>query len=422
MEKTKRVSLSFYPNLQKKRKKTGRIPVYLKLTFNGKKVEYRLPEQFDFDENTLLLWDAGLMQVRKNPCEVNSYLNKLKSRFDSYLTNNNFCLKHNLAFLLEFILERTQLEQNQNVGEYCTIFLQQHIEPSNELALGTKKNYRNAVEHFSNYLKNNGLSNLPLREFKYQHSYAFKSYLSSGDVNLSPVSCSSNIRRIKRIFKEAYRAELIDREPFTGIKITYKSGKKTPFLPTEYIKRIIYSEKLQGRPELILSRDLFLFGIFTGLSCVDYRLLKKNSLYPVLDGRVKLDTCRQKTKKQIIQILTKPAQMIAEKYIAFTRVDNDYIFPTITNETINKNLKVIAAMTDIPLNLSTKMSRTTCNHLIINSGNWDQVYKRIFMGWSNESAIELDYTTIVDETLLMHTKRLENHLFTTIGETLLLNL
>jgi hypothetical protein len=85
-------------------------------------------------------------------------------------------------------------------------------------------------------------------------------------------------------------------------------------------------------------------------------------------------------------------------------------------------LKEIAAHAGLNINLTTKISRTTCNQIVVNTGQFDLIYKRAYMGWSNSNDIQDVYTTLVDDVLLQNTLRLEAYLMNNIGNDLLIKL
>ena len=419
MKRQKNASLRFYPNVRKASKKSERVPIYLKLTFNGAKAETRIPAIYDIKSDDLKLWNDNFMRMTGKYPNLNSYLNKLQSKWDQYSLENNFTPLTSLENIVAIITERKSEAALTTVFCFVDEYMTTQIELRNDITEGTKKNYRKAVKHFKAFLKQEKLTGLLLTEFKYTHAKGFRLYMGSSDVNNSAVSASSNIRRIKTIFSEAIRMERIAKNPFSDIKLVQKSAINTPALTINQVKQILDCRAIQEDSNLQFYKDLFLFGCFTGLSCIDYRNLQVSDLFPVFDKRLKLDTSRTKTSKPVIQVIAKPAQAIIEKYAGLTYKQKGLLFPKISMETINEKLKIIAALAGININLSTKISRTTCNQIIINTGNWDPVYKRAFLGWSNRSDIQSVYTTIEDQVLLKNTQNLESYLISNLGTDLL---
>ena len=130
-------------------------------------------------------------------------------------------------------------------------------------------------------------------------------------------------------------------------------------------------------------------------------------MLPVFDGRIKYDNFRSKTGKTIIQIIPTAAQKIIEKY---SGMSNDGIFPKFWSQTFNDKLKIISGIIGLNIGLTSKVARTSCNQMLINVGGFDSVYKRAYLGWSNNSDISSVYTTIVDDILLRNTLNIETYL------------
>ena len=423
MKKQKHVSLKLYPNLIKQNKITGNCPVYLKLTYDGKKVETRLDASLDLSPSELPLWDEMLMRVRTKDSALNNYIHVIEQNFVAYNVEHNYQLLHPIKSLLDTILGREQqMAQKITVLAFCKGYIEKNVSLSNEITKGTKTNYQKAYKHFSNFITKYNLRDFPIAEFKYNHAMDFKLYMGSPEVNNSAVSTSSNIRRIKTMFNEAINLEIITKNPFDKVKMVYRGKEKTPCLTINQVKQIIECDIVTHNPDLVYYRDLFLFGCFTGLSCISIINLTSNVLYPIYNNRIKLDTLRDKTGKMIVQIIPTPALRIMKKYSNITQLGQSRIFPSFCNETFNIKLKEIAAHAGLNINLTTKISRTTCNQIVVNTGQFDLIYKRAFMGWSNSNDIQDVYTTLVDDVLLQNTLRLEEYLNKNIGDELLITI
>jgi site-specific recombinase XerD len=138
---------------------------------------------------------------------------------------------------MNLITERTLLDAQMPLLSFIEEYMS-HLEAKNDIAEGTKRNYRKAVKHFKNYLKKESISHFLLTEFKYLQAQKFRLYLGSPEVNNTPVSASSIIRKLKTIFGEAIRQEKISKNPFNEIKLIYKSGNNTPYLTPDQLKSI----------------------------------------------------------------------------------------------------------------------------------------------------------------------------------------
>jgi hypothetical protein len=117
-KRQQKCSFKFYPNQLKQKAKNGKIPIYLKLSFKGTKVETRLPERLDILEQELAIWDKDFMRIKsKKESKLNAYLNQIQTNWDKYNTECNYFPKHSLNQILDIILERK--EQNTLLTAYC---------------------------------------------------------------------------------------------------------------------------------------------------------------------------------------------------------------------------------------------------------------------------------------------------------------
>jgi integrase len=239
-----------------------------------------------------------------------------------------------------------------------------------------------------------------------------------GDVaKNAPSSTSTNIVRLKSIFFEAINEELILKNPFSKLKLRYRGMSKTPSLTIYQVKAILDNEKIIAEPRLRFYRDMFLFGCFTGLSVSNIISLSNTAIFPMITSGLKLDTSRVKTSELIVQVLPKAAEKIFYRYNGTSR--SQTVFPSFSADDFREKLKLIAVLADINVNLTTKLSRTTCNQMLVNVGSFDNIYKRAYMGWSNISSIESIYTTLVDDVLVRNTRNIDEYLLSQLGADLL---
>ena len=86
------------------------------------------------------------------------------------------------------------------------------------------------------------------------------------------------------------------------------------------------------------------------------------------------------------------------------------IFPKIALETYNEKLKLIGEIVGLDINLTSKVSRTTCNQIIDNAEFVNTYYKMKYMGWSTMKNIQMWYTTIQDSVLIANAKKINLYL------------
>jgi hypothetical protein len=87
-----KVSLVFYPNKDKKSKRTGKTPIYARVCLKGLKAEERLTVQVSDDD--LLKWSPMNMRFSDRNNSVNRLLNSMDQKFDEFIILNASSLYH----------------------------------------------------------------------------------------------------------------------------------------------------------------------------------------------------------------------------------------------------------------------------------------------------------------------------------------
>ncbi|WP_439506667.1 tyrosine-type recombinase/integrase [Sediminibacterium sp.] len=413
--KQKFCSMRIYINTLKKSKVTQKYPMYLKLVYCGKKVEIRLPETFDATDKDLFYWDKHTAQFTHKQKDVrNTDLMELQVRFDKYMRNNNNTLRHPLKELMSIVLDKANLYKNWTVESYCDYYIKNRVIGNVNRVKGTQNNYIKAVNHLKKFLLVNNLSQLPIDSFKYKEAVDFEMYMGNVAKNIHS-STSTNIIRLRTIFYEAIKEDLITKNPFKDLKLTYKGMKKTPSITIDQLKDIISNVQIQNDNRLKFYCDLFFFGCLTGLSVSNISSLSYGALFKIFNDRIKLDTSRVKTNVIIVQIIPTAAQKIIERYGTKNNQTDGKVFPSFSADDFREKLKLIAAYAKLNINLTTKISRTTCNQMLINVGGIDPIYKNAYMGWSSSSNIQDLYTSLEENVLLKYTSNIDDYLLNSLG-------
>ncbi len=91
-----KLSIMFYPNEGKASSKTGKIPMYLRITLNRQKAESRL--NIEIDREDLLKWNDRAMRFDDRKMSANALLNTIDKNFEDFR-------HHNAAELSEYSLK-----------------------------------------------------------------------------------------------------------------------------------------------------------------------------------------------------------------------------------------------------------------------------------------------------------------------------
>ncbi len=427
----KKLSIGFHPNIKRKNLNSGKTQIVMRVILDGIKKEVRLPDVYDLSEADLQKWNYISQRLDSKNSDVNDYLSAIISRRKSIDLGNLIDPKPiSLYELIDKLLGRFEIKNEVAIYDYAKRYLREEVENSSK-KIGTKKNYRNAINQFSIFLELNGWTKLPIKEFKFEKANLFKKYLETPfeDLELlgisktecfkkyaasnekqsiikkkmksqnSLVASSTKIKNLKPIFEKAINEELIITNPFKKVKTSFIPDEPAHSLTIPMLKRIYELENLNNG--LMYTKDLFLFMCFTGFAYTD--MINFNiKEFEVTDKGVKLlDTKKRiKTGYSIQQILTNEAKSIMERYMSYGYGHNEIIFPYESIESLNRKLKVIQNIAGIPFNLITKCARVTFKLIARQSGISDAGLVKKLMGWKTPRTMEGIYDRYIEEDFI----------------------
>jgi hypothetical protein len=225
-------TITIYPNFKKVSKKTGKIPMYVRILHQNQKAEASL--KLDITDRQRHQWNEMTQSFEPSRDPLNARIDRIKGDYGNFLASN----KIHLAFTARDILNKLigkEAKENINqpilVIDFIDNYLLEYVNGSSKIKEGTKRNYRKSITHFKKFLMSNNLTKLELKEFNFQKARKFDIYLSNiyyekKKAKMLPVSASSIVIKIKAIFEQAVKEELVSRNPFNGVKIVTESIEK----------------------------------------------------------------------------------------------------------------------------------------------------------------------------------------------------
>jgi len=321
------ISLTIVLKAEKRNSVKKLTPIYIRLIRSGSKSEARLDRQYDLSDEQVLKWSQIYSRLPGKSNLVNDHLDELNARFNKYKRDKEFSdCEDPLNDIITKILNKKPAAKNSagigaanvvTVLQYVNKYYAEEIEHSNSKDDGTKRNYMKAINHLKSFLNHKSLLLIGISTVDYSLAQEFKNYLETAYTYLKkkasqPVSSSSNIMRLKPIFRKAKKEKLIDENPFDDIKLSFDSPL-AKMLSIEQIKAI-NSIDLSNNPSLQFAKDFFLLCCFSGLSYTDAISLSNDELVYMNDGRIKIHSLRDKSGVQIKQIMLKRAVDILHKY------------------------------------------------------------------------------------------------------------
>ena len=326
------------------------VPIYARIIVNGQRAEFATKLLV---ENAK--WDSQNSRVIGR---------------DSESKQINLKLQRITREISEIVDERTKGRKKINAqlikssyfgeteGELGIIRLTEIFIKANkiELAEGSLKNYRYTYRALQNYLKYQyRQAELVLEDLTMKFAYGFERYLKQ------KTACNQNgamkhIQRLKAILNFGVRNEYLKNNPVSTFQISFKKSHRA-YLNQEELNNL---EKLQVKiPRLVNIKSLFLFACYTGLSYIEVKNLRVKNIGVEKGDERWIYTTRQKTGTiEDVPLLPK-AEKILDNYLRFHSSPNDLIFPTPTNQVMNRYLKELAEVAGIYKNITFHSARHT---------------------------------------------------------------
>lgn len=206
----------------------------------------------------------------------------------------------------------------------------------------TRKHHRTVLKSLRDFGKIKTFTDVTSRNIK-----LWDDYIRS----LENVNCQASIhgyhKRLRPYIQEAMELQLIDANPYASVKIPRGKSEGIRFLTEEERNRI---EELELFGMMDKTRDMFIFSCYTGLAYSDLVKIKKDDVFQK-DGDFCIRDKRAKTGSQYTIVLLPKALAILRKY--------NYNLNLLSNQKCNEQLKLIAHMAKIHINLTMHVGRHT---------------------------------------------------------------
>lgn len=320
----------------------GKCPIYIYLQRCGTTQKLSLGEViFETD------WDKTYERGKgKGFGTLNGLISKRKQDLEDFIRTNKTDGKDlNSQEISNFWNGKTNKELD--FYSFFDTFCIRHLRDKKE---GTRIHYttlRKKLKAFRPVLKTTDID--------YNFMQDFKTYLintKSGRYNM--------IKFFKTALKEMEKLKLTKDDSWKNIKNETDDSTKTRFLTPKEIGLIVSCD-LSLHRHLELTRNMFLFSCYTGLRFSDVASFKKEHYK---NGIIKL---KQTKTGVIVEVpVNTPAKKIICKYFA-NKNEEDYIFPRIDNQTINRYLKKLDTLCGIGKELHFHMARHTYGTTLLNS-------------------------------------------------------
>lgn len=343
--------------IKRDKQKDGRVPIYVRITVNGKRVDISIKRDVEIDN-----WNSAKGTVkgsREDLRALTAYMEQYKSMIVNHYQEMVMEKKMiTCVAIKDRVLGKEHYEHTLlSLIEYHNLKMPQVLSP------GTMKNYYTTERYIKKFLKEKLHTSdvfLAQLDFKFITDFEFflrKNKLIEKQKQLENNGVMKHIERLRKMVTLATKLGWVDRDPFMQYKLKFKKVDKD-YLTDEELK--ILENKDGLIPRLHYVRDLFVFGCYTGLSYIDAINLRKGDIIIGIDKSRWIVTQRQKTDTDVKVPLLPKAEAIIEKYDDHKDSEViERIFPKLSNQKVNKYLKELAEACKVAKHLTFHCARHT---------------------------------------------------------------
>ncbi len=346
------LSILFYTR-KSKDKNAVQATVYLRITYDGKRVELSTMRKVSLSK-----WNPKANKVGGTSIEakqVNRNLDIIKNRI--YQIYQKILDNKEEVSLLRIKNEYLGIDENE---KFLVEMFKEHNSRMKKLvgkdySFRTLQRYETTKKHISSFiLFNFNIKDYRVKDIDIKFINNFIYYLKT-ELDLSHNSSLKYLSYLKKIVRIAYANGWIDKDPFYNFKLKLQVIDRE-FLTKEEIISIM--EKQFTIPRTKHVRDVFLFSCYTGLAYSDVFKLTLDDIVKGIDGSQWIKIKRTKTKSLSSIPILPVAEKLIEKYKDLDS-STGKLLPVYSNQRMNSYLKEIADSCEINKNLTFHMARHT---------------------------------------------------------------
>ncbi len=311
---------------------SGAVPVYLRITVDGKPVEMSASRKCEPE-----LWNAkaGHMTGTKEDAKtLNVYLDKMKAGVTA--AHTLLCVED-----AEITAESVKCkflgkaEHTHTLGEA----IKAHNKSMKALvgkdyAKGTLKRFEVLQRHITDFLSfQYHKTDINIKNIDHEFISGFDFYLRTEKANTNNTAIK-HLKNLGKIVRICIANKWISADPFFGYKLKSKDVHRND-LTADELQRI--AEKEFTTQRLSQVRDFFMFSCYTGLSYADVHKLKPSDIGIGADGERWIITYRQKTNTRAAIPLLPVAEAILDKYKSHpVCINQGKALPVSSNQKMNE--------------------------------------------------------------------------------------
>lgn len=338
-----------------KEDKAGEVPIYLRITVNGKRAEVSTNRKVEVSK-----WDSDTQRAKgrsESARILNDYLDNTQNRVNRDYNS----LSEKGEEITASGLRDTLI--GKNVKKY---FLVQVFEMNNALIKQEEgqKYTRNTIDQYTTTLvrlklflnqeyacNDIALSNLDLLFIR-----RFEIYLKT-NYSILHNTVMKHLKQLKKVIHFAMLIGYMERDPFFQHKTASKEVSRGYLSADELSKIENHVFRIKRLDQV---RDVFIFVCYTGLAYSDLKLLSRESISKGIDGKNWIIYHREKTGIRASIPLLSKALAIIEKYNEDPECQTgNKLLPIKSNQKLNSYLSEIAELCEIDKHITMHLGRHT---------------------------------------------------------------
>ncbi len=352
-------SIDFIVRRTKADKSVGYLSA--KITVNGSDTEISLSQKIKCAS-----WDWIAEKVKgkgKEADAINQYIGDVRFRItESKRTLENGRHELSCQSVKEHYYNKHISQASASSGHTLLELVSKHFElecNGMKLEKGTIKNYHTTQKYLINFLNAYFIQkDIDLLKVDYQAILELENYIRTNPLKKHD-PCTGNglykhMERVEKLFTMAKKMKWIKESPFDQyIKRLKKVAREN--LKIDHFYKIECASFKNLKLELV--KDLFIFDCYVGVSYVDLMKLEAKH-FESFNDRFFCTIYRHKNTELCGIPVPEAAKAIMDRYSSTpAAISRGKIFPYISNQDFNRNLKIIACILEIPLELDTRKAR-----------------------------------------------------------------
>jgi len=399
--------------LDKRKEKQDGFTVMCRITLHRKKVEFKVGFNSELND-----WDEKKGEPKRGAFQFDDRkltITGIKSAIENYVLDANRQGKTITAIQLKGLING-KTEQKHTLLSMCKWIIERYEKTKQaDESLNKLKQTLGYIEKFLIWDKK---TDLLIENVNQQIVRDFQSYLENEvkygrySKKLAINTIGKHLSRFGTFWRYGLNSDLVAKNIFNGFKIPRDKIKRQSLSLDEF-KRLRDLD-LTEFPEKDRVRDAFMFCCYMGFRYSDSQNFKYSQLAVNRAQDNKSKNMNGKTEKNGVEVRTpvlSGAMAILNKYNDFNfRVLEDCILPPLSNQHVNRTLKILAedANIDPQIKLTFHLSRHTCAQLLTYAG----VDERVVGSWlgHKSNSITSHYIFAYDEVLAKAAVQFEKYL------------